>query len=286
MAGRNWQQKSAGLAGRDVFTLKQASNGTLIAGTNRGVFEFVPGNTLWHPINNVVQEKTVSRSVKLKTGKTKIVTSTTSTRSVMEGRVNDTDLGASRWFAATSAGLYISKDQGKAWMSVPVPGEKDFVSVQAHDGLIVAATRTGVLVSQDAGATWQPSALASYPVNIRSVTVAPDGQIFVASREGAFHSGDSGQSWNHIGSGLPDKDITSVAYDGSHNRMLATSGQSGVIFESTDGGSSWQRGPDSGYPLRRVSIVRGRYVGATPFDGVILQPESEPQSANAGSGAK
>jgi hypothetical protein len=83
---------------------------------------------------------------------------------------------------------------------------------------------------------------------------------------------------------LPDKDITSVVYDNSHKRLLATSGQTGVVFESTDG-NSWQRGPDSGYPLRRISVVHGRYVGATPFDGVIAQPENESQSANAGSGS-
>ena len=116
------------------------------------------------------------------------------------------------------------------------------------------------------------------------MTVAPDGQIFVATREGAFHSADSGQSWNHVVAGLPDKDITSVAYDGSHKRLLATSGQTGVVFESSDGGSTWQRGPDSGFPLRRISVVHGRYVAATPFDGVIAQPENEAQSANAGGG--
>jgi photosystem II stability/assembly factor-like uncharacterized protein len=36
--GQHWLQKSAGLGGRDVFTLDQASNGALIAGTNRGIF--------------------------------------------------------------------------------------------------------------------------------------------------------------------------------------------------------------------------------------------------------
>jgi hypothetical protein len=54
------------------------------------------------------------------------------------------------------------------------------------------------------------------------------------------------------------------------------------VFESADGGSTWQRGPDSGFPLRRISVVHGRYVGATPFDGVIAQPENEAQSASAG----
>jgi photosystem II stability/assembly factor-like uncharacterized protein len=283
--GQSWQQKSSGLDGRDVFTLKQASNGTLVAGTNRGVFELVSGSAAWRPINNVVLEKTVSHTVKLKSGKTKTATSTVSTRSVLEGRVSDTDLGPSRWYAATSAGLFMSKDQGKVWMGGPVAGQQDVVSVQAQDGLLVAATRSSVLVSQDAGAAWHLAVLASYPINVRSVTVAPDGQIFAATHEGAFHSADSGQSWNHVVAGLPDKDITSVTYDGSHKRLLATSGQTGVVFESSDGGSTWQRGPDSGFPLRHISVVHGHYVGATPFDGVIAQPENEPQSANAGGGS-
>jgi len=86
--------------------------------------------------------------------------------------------------------------------------------------------------------------------------------------------------------GLPDKDITSIAYDDSHKRLLATSGATGVIFESTNGGRSWQRGPDSGFPLRRISVVHGRFMAATPFDGVIIQPENEAQSALAeGSGS-
>jgi photosystem II stability/assembly factor-like uncharacterized protein len=283
--GQSWHQKSSGLDGRDVFTLKQASNGTLIAGTNRGVFELVAGGTAWHPINDIVTAKTVSRTVTLKSGKTKSVSSTTSAHSVLDGRVSDTDLGSSRWFAATSAGLFTSKDHGKVWIGGPIAGEKDFVSVQAENDLVVASTRSAVLVSQDGGGAWQSARLVSYPINIRSVTVAPDGQIFVATREGAFHSADSGKSWNHVVAGLPDKDITSVAYDGSHKRLLATSGQTGVVFESADGGSTWQRGPDSGYPLRRISVVHGRYVGATPFDGVIAQPENESQSAEAGSGS-
>jgi photosystem II stability/assembly factor-like uncharacterized protein len=278
--GQNWKQKSVGLDGRDVFTLKQASNGTLVAGTNRGMFELPAGTTMWHPINNVVLEKTVAKTVKLKSGKTKTVTSTSSTRSVLEGRVSDTYLGPSRWYAATSAGLFTSKDQGKSWMGGPIAGQQDVVSVQAQDGIIVAATRSSVLVSEDAGAAWHLAALAIYPVNVRSVTVTPDGQIFAATHEGAFHSGDSGQSWNHMVAGLPDKDITSVTYDGSRKRLLATSGQTGVVFESNDGGSTWQRGPDSGFPLRRISVVHGRYVAATPFDGVIAQPEDEIQSAS------
>lgn len=280
--GQSWQQKSSGLDGRDVFTLKQASNGTIVAGTNRGMFELAEGSATWHPINNVEVVKTVARTVRLKSGKTKTVFSTTPTHSFLEGRVNDADLSSTRWYAATSAGLFTSKDRGKIWIGGAVAGEKDFVAVQAHDDLVVAATRSTVLVSEDNGRAWKSAILASYPINIRNVTVTPAGQVFVATREGAFHSSDSGKSWNHVVTGLPDKDITSVAFDGSHNRLIATSGQTGVVFESTDGGNTWQRGPDSGFPLRRISVVHGRYVAATPFDGVIAQPENQPQSASLG----
>jgi photosystem II stability/assembly factor-like uncharacterized protein len=278
--GQSWQQKSSGLDGRDVFTLKQASNGTIVAGTNRGVFELAEGGAFWHPINNVDIAKTVSRTVKLKSGKTKTVSSTTIAHSVLEGRVNDADLSSTRWYAATSSGLFTSKDHGKIWIGGAIAGEKDFVAVQAEDSLIVAATRSTVLVSEDGGGAWKSAILASYPINIRNVTVTPDGQVFVATREGAFHSADSGKSWNHVVAGLPDKDITSVAFDGSHKRLVATSGQTGVVFESSDGGNTWQRGPDSGFPLRRISVVHGRYVAATPFDGVIAQPDNQPQSAS------
>jgi hypothetical protein len=103
----------------------------------------------------------------------------------------------------------------------------------------------------------------------------------IASREGAFRSGDGGATWEHAVNGLPDKDITSVSFDSTRKRLLATSDTTGVIFESNDGGRSWQRGPDSGFPLRRVSVIGGRFVGATPFDGVVLQPENESISATA-----
>jgi photosystem II stability/assembly factor-like uncharacterized protein len=152
--------------------------------------------------------------------------------------------------------------------------------------MIVAATRSRVLVSKDHGLVWQQAnGLPTYLVGIRSVALASDGQVMIAAREGAYRSEDGGARWEHVVNGLPGKDITSVSFDSSHHRLLATSDATGVIFESRDGGRSWQRGPDSGFPLRRVSVIGGRLVGATPFDGVILQPENESISATAEAGS-
>ncbi|MGH9540158.1 MAG: WD40/YVTN/BNR-like repeat-containing protein [Terriglobales bacterium] len=283
--GQSWQQKSAGLGGRDVFALQQASNGALIAGTNKGMFLLDRNSSQWRPINTIVTEKTPARMVKNKKTKKTVKIPGVVTRSVLDARVSDIEVTPKRWLAATSAGLFSSTDEGKTWTGGAVLGKTDFVSVESEGELVVAATRTNVLYSKNAGATWQQAPLSAYVTSIHGVTLTPGGDILLASREGAFRSSDSGATWEHVVNGIPDKNISSIAYDQGRNRLLATSSATGVVFESKDSGRTWHRGPDSGYPLRRISVVRGRFVGATPFDGVIVQPENEAESASAGFGS-
>jgi len=274
-AGQHWMQKSKGLDGRDVFTLKQASNGELVAGTNRGMFILAHNATEWSPINNVINRTAASR----KTAKGKATK--TETRSILTARVSEIEITPTAWMAATSAGFYSSSNQGKSWSGGPVMGKQDFVSVQSNGKLIALATRSSVLVSTDDGKSWQDSSLSSYVSSIRGVTVTPDGQIMFASREGAFRSPNAGGGWEHMQNGLPDKNISSISYDHSNKRLLATSTETGVVFESVDAGHTWTRGPDTGYPLRNIHVVHGRFVAATPFDGVVMQPENDDRSASS-----
>ena len=278
--GQHWTQKSAGLAGRDVFTLEQASNGTLVAGTNRGIFTLDHNASEWKPSNTVINEKVSYTTVTKGKKKTKVATRT-ATRSTLEARVSDIEVTPKFWLAATSAGLFTTTDQGKTWKGGPVIGQQDFVAAGSNGDLVVGATRTEVVYSTDGGTTWKATKPASFISSIHGVTVTPEGQILIATREGAYRSMDSGANWEHMLNGLPDKNISSIAYDNGSKRLLATSTVTGVVFESKDKGRSWHRGPDSGYPLRRISVVHGRFYAATPFDGVIAQPENEPQSASA-----
>jgi len=267
--GQHWMQKSAGLDGRDVFVLKQAADGDIIAGTNRGMFELRRNAATWSPINNVEEKASKGKAA---------------VRSVLTAKVSDIEVTSKHWMAATANGFYLSSNDGQSWSGGPVMGKRDFVSVQADGELIALATRSGVLTSTNGGATWQDSnTLAPFVSSIRSLTITPDKQIVIASREGAFRSPNAGGGWEHMQNGLPDKNISSVTYDQSSHRLLATSTETGVVFESHDNGQSWQRGPDTGYPLRRVSVVHGHYVAATPFDGVVVQPDGD-RSASAGVG--
>ena len=274
--GQHWTQKSAGLDGRDVFVLKQASDGDIIAGTNRGMFELRRSASTWSPINNVVEERASPR--KTKSAKPAV-------RSVLTAKVSDIEITPKGWLAATAAGFYTSSNDGQSWSGGPVMAEKDFVSVQADGELIALATRSSVLTSTNGGASWQESkTLSPFVSSIRSLTITPDKQIMIASREGAFRSPNAGGGWEHMQNGLPDKNISSITYDETSNRLLATSTETGVVFESQDNGQSWQRGPDTGYPLRRISVVHGHFVAATPFDGVVVQPDGD-RSASAGVGS-
>jgi photosystem II stability/assembly factor-like uncharacterized protein len=272
--GQHWLQKNKGLDGRDVFALRQANNGDLVAGTNRGMFLLARNAAEWSPINNIVNKTTSSRTKK-KGAKSEV-------HSILTARVNEIEITPTIWMAATSAGLFTSANQGKSWSGGPVMGKQDFISVQADGNEIALATHSNVLVSKDSGATWKDSSLSSYVTGIRGVTITSDGQIMVAAREGAFRSPNAGAGWEHMQNGLPDKNISSISYDESSKRLLATSTETGVVFESADGGQVWTRGPDTGYPLRRISVVHGRFLAATPFDGVVIQPENDAHSASAG----
>ena len=273
-AGQHWIQNSKGLDGRDVFTLKQTSNGELVAGTNRGMFMLAHHATEWSPINDIVS-RTSSRTAK----------TTTEVHSVLTARVNDVEITPTMWMAATSAGLFTSSNQGKSWNGGAVMGKQDFVSVRSDGSLIALATRSDVLVSKDNGSTWQDSSLSASISSIRGVTIS-DGQIMFASREGAFRSPNAGAGWEHMQNGLPDKNISSISYDQNNKRLLATSTETGVVFESQDNGRSWTRGPDTGFPLRNISVVQGRLMAATPFDGIVMQPENEDHSASNGAATR
>jgi photosystem II stability/assembly factor-like uncharacterized protein len=266
--GQHWDQKSTGLGGRDVFTLQEASNGSLIAGTNRGIFILDHASKAWRPSNTIVKESPPAPPAKKgKKAVAKPVPHTT-----LEAKVNEIEVTPQRWLAATTAGLFASSNEGKTWMGGPVLGRSDFVAVRSNGQLEVVATRKEVVISTDGGTTWQQATLPGNISGIRGVTVTPDAQILVASREGGFSSTDSGATWLRLKNGLPDRDISSISYDESDKTLLATSMATSTIFQSSDGGQSWQSGADSGYPLRLISVVRGRFVAATPFDGVIVQP--------------
>jgi photosystem II stability/assembly factor-like uncharacterized protein len=295
-SGAHWTQRSSGLGGRDVIDLRAAENGTILAGTNDGIFELLPTSAEWRPINEVVNERRITKKIVVK-GKRKPVTSTRVeiTRGKIQGRVNDLRIEGRQWFAATSQGLFISSNEGRSWHGGPVLGNSNIIALNAAPGqpamvvpqndpglsqIVVAATANRVFISRDEGTTWIE---ASLPITlVHSVTVMRDSSVWVASREGAYRSIDGGQHWERVEHGLSAPNVVSISADEAGRRMIATTGAN-IIYESTDGGETW-RPTDAGWAIRNVALTRARVLGTTAFEGVVMQAAATERTARVASG--
>ncbi|MGH9671327.1 MAG: WD40/YVTN/BNR-like repeat-containing protein [Terriglobales bacterium] len=277
--GSSWSQMSAGLGGRDVFALEQSPRGTLVAGTNRGVF--VWEGRQWQPRNRVLREVTAPagrRAASGQAGKRSVNTELTA-------RVQHLAMAAGKWFAATSEGLFVSSDEGRSWTGGPVLGQSDFIAVEAQLPIVVAATRKSVVISLDGGVNWYPALLPAFLTKIHGVALDPNSNLWLATREGALRSSDNGDHWRHVLAGLPATNVISITYDAEGKRLLATAASSHSLFASTDGGRSWRRAAEVGASLRAFHTGHGRVFASTSFDGVLAQPASSTPPANLDSSA-
>src|ERR1051326_2172085 len=279
-AGLHWQQMSAGLDGRDVFTLRQTSTGALIAGTNRGIFEWKPNGYRWEPINTIIREREVpapktKRGVRSKSA----AKHTTISRSEMESQVSDLAIDGGSWYAATPFGLFASENGGESWRGGPVGGLSDLIAVKAKGNTIAVAGHRGVTVSVDGGAHWYAANLPAYVTPITSIALGPEGSLWMASRQGVFRSDDNGDNWEHVLSGLPAMHINSIVYDSESNRLFATSSASTALYESADGGHHWRQNGDAGWQVRGVVPAHGHLFVTTAYDGVLTD-SSNVRAAN------
>jgi photosystem II stability/assembly factor-like uncharacterized protein len=292
--GNSWTQISDGLAGRDVFHMAQASDGTLVAGTNGGVFLLEPNSRIWRSANTVVVVKaqTQPQPRRLKSGK--IIAAKPLppiyVKSELNARVTHIDISGERWLLTSTKGVFVSQDHGRTWMGGPVLGETNFIGVHSFGDTITAATSRRLVVSNDNGKTWNPASMPAYVSVIYNMTYAPDGTLWLATREGAFRSTD-GHTWIHALEGLPPKGIRDISVDHSNGRLLATVVNSSIVYETRDGGRNWKQLPDTGLYVRGAYNLQGRLVVATAYNGLMLletksarESEARSESMRVGGG--
>lgn len=251
-AGGHWIQQSVGLTDRDVLTLKQASEGSVIAGTNHGLFRFDRKASEWIPFRTSMQ-----MPLQLQTE-----------------RVNDIQITSSEWLLATSAGLYASSDYGRSWIRNAAMKNRYLIFVRQRGRFIVVATPRNVLISRDNGHSWQTSRTPRFET-MRGLAIAPGNEIVIATDAGIFCSPTSGKSWTRLRGPVPQKSISSIHYDENQHRLLVSVDDTTAIFESDDYAKTWHRILDTGYALRQVNSVGGKIVAVTKFEGIVLSRNSD-----------
>ena len=276
-AGQTWKQNSDGLDGRDVFVLRQATDNSLIAGTDHGIFALRPNASRW-VARDLPSGKSQISALRKKSG-------TAAPVSELAPRVSVLELAAERWFAATSTALLVSTDSGETWRAESLPGVGVPVSIGVAGKVVAIAGRNAVAVSVSGGESWLPTKTLDPDIAINSVAVDNTGDVWLGARTGLLRSTDAGDSWKKVSS-LRLANIQTVQFDDENHRILVTSGSSTNIFESADNGRTWNA-ISAGWRVRNLRVAGGRLLGTTNFDGVVIQPEVTVAAENAsGSGTR
>lgn len=275
-AGRSWMQMSEGLDERDVLVLRQSSEGALFAGTDRGILRYDKDQNRWTALNPppVVEAASATR----KHAAQKIAFDPIS------GRILDLELTAQRWYATTTDGLLTSTNRGQNWHREEAPQLKFAEKIAAAGNMLAVAGRNTVTVTLNDGESWLPAKPLDTIINSIAIDPRGAGAIWLGARDGIYRSTDLGDTWKRINS-LRLSNVAAVEVDAENQRVLAIGAGSKNIYETRDNGRTWSP-INSGWQLRRVYLAGGRLLATTPFDGVILQPETSasaaPEAADGG----
>jgi photosystem II stability/assembly factor-like uncharacterized protein len=281
--GLTWAQRSAGLNGQDVFSLGQASDGTVLAGTGHGIYRLQ--GELWNRVNNVslsehqspqpaAEEKTVVRPAR-PAGKghaaTKKKTTEVAPTRVFDANVNAIARAGDTLYAATSEGILRSVTAGESWKLVVGPERQDWSFVATAKSWVVAATLRTAMISSDDGQKWEPVTLPATLEQLAAVSIDDAGGLWVGGRDGVFVSQDRGATWQSL-KNLSIRDVNSLFYDQASQRMLITANSKNTIAFAVHLPDRAVRYWNTGWNLRLVRPVGDHLVGATLFDGIVVQP--------------
>lgn len=268
--GRQWKHIGEGLEGRDVFVLAQAADGTVLAGTNTGIFalkgdSWKPRNTIANAIPKavpqVVHGKRVTVEKRVKAPPRELGT-----------RVYGLDLSGDVWLASTAGGLYTSKDKGVTWQGGPSVGAVDYLSVAAHGAVMVAARDKAVVLSNDAGQTWWPMGIPTALTRIHRVAFSTDGALWVGAREGVYFTRDKGKTWMWVHR-LPLSGVDDLYYDAHQNRVLVCSRGSDQVYAIDPKSLDW-KWMVTGFPLVLVRPAGDGLLAATLDAGVVVESQA------------
>lgn len=244
-AGESWQPFSDGLTAARVTALDQASDRTLYAATNHGIYRLEPNATQWQRVSAGLPD-------------TFPFASDVKVDPAVPGRVYAT---VSNGYVTGSWTLFRSNDRGDdGWTQVPgMQGIDRTVWISdTTPSLVFVGAFNGVRRSDDDGLGFDTydAGLPQFPI-FRQLTghpTEPD-TLYATARDNLepgqgfvpYRSLDAGRTWREMTTGLPGELATSypagvLAVDpGSPNTVYFGSGQG--VFRSDDRGETWLLDP-------------------------------------------
>jgi photosystem II stability/assembly factor-like uncharacterized protein len=293
--GLSWTQKANGLGGADVFSLAQAPDGTILAGTRHGIFRsngdgwVSSGLTLAlaaepdpekpakaAPTKPGTKAAAARARATAATGKRRAtaVSSMAPARTVPPQQSNtgvySMTTADDTVFAGTEEGLLTSSDSGRTWNHVR-SAAGTWRLVTAQGSRVAVGDLRKLALSVDKGATFHEISAPTGLTYITALAVDDGGRIWLGGREGIWVSDNDGAAW-HAQPNLFVPNVSGIYYDHATSRVLVTSREPSTLVFSVHTSDMKVSYSDAGWSLRTVRPVGDHLVGVTPFDGVVLEP--------------
>jgi photosystem II stability/assembly factor-like uncharacterized protein len=275
--GKQWEQVSQGLDGRDVFVLAESPDGTILAGTNHGIFALEADakngqSGVWSSRSSI-QNTLVKRATETHYGKRINVEKQVKDRErTIEARVYALDISTDVWLTSTAGGLFTSQDEGASWQGGPVLDSVEYRAVAVHGSQLAAVRKDRVILSTDAGQTWMPIGVPAMLTRIHGAAFSADGTLWLGAREGVYFTHDLGKTWLWVHR-LPLSDVDELTYDAPMGKILVSSRSSDQIYIIDPKSLVWTW-TQTGYRINRVRVAGDRLLAASLYDGVLVESKT------------
>lgn len=252
-----WEAVNSGLPGLSVYSLLVTPEGTLIAGTNVGIYRSFDAGDLWEASDTVAVSSEVGTLAIDAEGVIYagsrahgIFRSLDGGDSWEEANTGLENLSVGKLaavhgvlYAGTNLGaVYRSTDQGEFWEELFDNGlNNPFVpSVTMNDlGIVFTGSDAGVFRSMDEGATWEAVNTGLGNLFIESLVISRDNVLFAGSDGGVFRSVDDGDTWEAVhDSVLEGKNIRALVTNSNFALFAGT--HEGGVFRSLNHGTTWE----------------------------------------------
>ena len=276
--GLSWSQISNGLENHDVFSLSQATDGTLLAGTEHGLYLLNPDNPMWSrggmiaPTPPPVEPaKKVVRGSKTRAVATHKVVKKEEPKPIQTGITTIAKVG-DQVLVLSTEGVFAASDPKAEWTRVETPSADDWRYLASQSSVALMASFKSLALSQDGGKTWHGIPAPSEIKQISTVAVDDAGGLWVGGGEGIFTSSDQGASWNSP-KNLFVTHVNNIYYDASEQRLLVAASASSTLAYSYHLPDKTLKYWTTGWNLRFLRPVGDHLVAATLFDGIVVEPK-------------
>lgn len=174
-------------------------------------------------------------------------------------------------YAGTSVGLMQGDVEGRVWQPVKNFPIADAHYIAVHGPMTFVASLKKLSLSTDGGRTWAIVPSPPELTQIAAVAVDELKTLWVGGRQGLYYSIDSGVTWKQL-QNMYMQQVDGVYFDPKLDRILVTTAESPILFiaQLPDYRVSYH---DTGWKLRFARPVGDHLLGATLYDGMVVQPE-------------